>query len=220
MPARIHLGERRSRVSILTPLADIKIRMPGDHARWYRIVVRGEIGSLLAGSLKEIEVTSFRGWTSITACVRDLSEFYGLLDRLEEFALRVVSVNELAGRDAGSAGGPDQSGERWLAAAAGHDTAVLEPSLSLAEDAGETLGLDVRSWPLVRLAGLVAMGAGENSAAYRWHVTQALDRGVTIDEIAGVLMALLPTVGTARVTVAAAAIRAALDRLCGPGLTR
>ena len=44
---------------------------------------------------------------------------------------------------------------------------------------------------------------------------EALDRGVSIDEIAGVLMTLLPIVGTARVTVAASAIRAALD----PGLT-
>lgn len=210
---RIHLGERPSKVSILTLLLDIKGRMPGDHARWYRIVVRGEIGSLLAGSLREIEVTSFRGWTSITACVRDVSEFYGLLDRLEEFALRVVSVNELAGRDGASAGGPGQPGERWLAGAASHDTAVLEPSLSLAGDTGEPIGLDMRSRPLVRLAGLVASSAGEKSAAYRWHVNQALDRGVTIDEIAGVLMALLPTVGTARVTVAASAIRAALDRL-------
>ena len=49
-------------------------------------------------------------------------------------------------------------------------------------------------------------------SAYRWHVIQALDRGVTIDEIAGVLMALLPTVGTVRVTGAASAIRAALDQ--------
>jgi alkylhydroperoxidase/carboxymuconolactone decarboxylase family protein YurZ len=185
--------------------------MPGDHARWYRIVVRGEAGSLLAGSLEEIEVTSFRGWTSITASVRDLSEFYGLLDRLEDFALRVVSVNELADPDAGSAGGSGRSGEKWLAGAADHDPAVLGPSLSLAEDTGGTLGLDRRSCPLIRLAALVAMGAGEKSSAYRWHVIQALDRGVTIDEIAGVLMALLPTVGTARVVAAASAIRAALD---------
>jgi alkylhydroperoxidase/carboxymuconolactone decarboxylase family protein YurZ len=44
-------------------------------------------------------------------------------------------------------------------------------------------------------------------------VIDALDRGITIDEIAGVLMALLPTVGTARVTVAASAIRAVLDHV-------
>jgi hypothetical protein len=79
--------------------------MPGDHARWYRIVVRGEVGSLLAASLGETEVTSFHGWP----------------------------------------------------VPAEHDPAVLE--------------------------------------------------------IAGVLMALLPTVGTARVTVAASAIRAVLDHV-------
>lgn len=81
-----------------------------------------------------------------------------------------------------------------------HDPAVLEPALSLAEDTGGTLGLDMRSRPLVRLAGLVAMGAGDMPSAYRWQVIDALDRGITIDEIAGVLMALLPTVGTASVT--------------------
>lgn len=112
-----------------------------------------------------------------------------------------------------SAGRADRSGGAWLAGAAGHDPAALEPSLSLAEDAGEILGLDRRSRPLVRLAGLVATGAGDELPAYRWHVIQALDRGVTIDEIAGVLMALLPTVGTARVAVAASAIRAVLDRV-------
>jgi alkylhydroperoxidase/carboxymuconolactone decarboxylase family protein YurZ len=185
--------------------------MPGDPARWYRIVVRGEAGSLLAASLAGAEVTSFRGWTTITASVQDMPGFYGLLDRLEDFALRVVSVNELADPGAGPAGGSDRTGEAWLAGAAGHDPAVLGPSLSLAEDSGGVLGLDMRSRPLVRLAGLVATGAGDEVSAYRWHVNQALDRGVTIDEIAGVLMALLPTVGTARVTAAASAIRAALD---------
>ena len=88
---------------------------------------------------------------------------------------------------------------------------MLEPSLTLAGDTGVIPGLDMRSRPLVRLAGLVATGAGDMPSAYPWHVAEALDRGVTIDEIAGVLMALLPIVGTARVTVAASAIRAALD---------
>ena len=186
--------------------------MPGEHARWYRIVVCGEAGSLLGASLGETEVTSSHGWTAVTASVRDVSEFYGLLDRLEEFALRVVSVNELADPGGGPAGGSDRPGEAWLAGAAEHDPAVLEPSLSLGRDTGAVGGLDMRSRPLVRLAGLVAMGAGDMPSAYRWAVNEALDRGVTIDEIAGVLMALLPTVGTARVSVAASAIRAALDQ--------
>jgi hypothetical protein len=115
--------------------------MPGDHARWYGIVVRGEVGSLLAASLGETEVTSYRGWTSIAASVRDMSEFYGLLDKLEDFALRVVSVNELTDPGLGSAGGSDRSGEAWLAGAAEHDPAVLEPDLTLGVPAVSVCGL-------------------------------------------------------------------------------
>jgi alkylhydroperoxidase/carboxymuconolactone decarboxylase family protein YurZ len=58
----------------------------------------------------------------------------------------------------------------------------------------------------------VATGAGDMPSAYRWHVAEALDRGITVGEITGVLMTLLPVVGTARVSAAASAIRAALDR--------
>ena len=36
-----------------------------------------------------------QGWTCVTASVRDESEFYGLLDRFHEFALHIVSLNEL-----------------------------------------------------------------------------------------------------------------------------
>jgi 4-carboxymuconolactone decarboxylase len=200
-------GER-----VLTRPGAITGRMPETRARWYRIVVRGEAGSLLSDALGGTGVTSFRGWTSITAPVRDMSEFYGLLDRLEDFALRVVSVNELADPGAGPAGGPDGAGEAWLAGAASHDPAALEPSLTLAGNTGAAAGLDLRSRPLVRLAGLVATGAGDMPSAYRWHVAEALDRGITVGEIAGVLRTLLPVVGTARVSAAASAIRAALDR--------
>jgi alkylhydroperoxidase/carboxymuconolactone decarboxylase family protein YurZ len=58
----------------------------------------------------------------------------------------------------------------------------------------------------------VATGAGDLPSAYRRHLAEALGRGVTADEVAGVLTTLLPVVGTARVTAAASAIRAALDR--------
>lgn len=95
----------------------------------------------------------------------------------------MVGVSELADTGAGPAGGRDRPGEAWLASAAEYDLAALEPALTLARDTGTTAGLDMRSRPLL-----------------------------TIEEIAGVLMALLPIVGTARVTVAASAIRTALDQ--------
>ena len=61
----------------------------------YRIILRGECQQMLAGVLEEFAVESGRGWTCIMASVRDESELYGLLDRLQEFALHIVSLNEL-----------------------------------------------------------------------------------------------------------------------------
>jgi hypothetical protein len=36
-----------------------------------------------------------RGTTCITVCVRDDSELYGLLDRIQDVALHLISLNEL-----------------------------------------------------------------------------------------------------------------------------
>jgi alkylhydroperoxidase/carboxymuconolactone decarboxylase family protein YurZ len=66
---------------------------------------------------------------------------------------------------------------------------------------------------MVCLAALVA--SGERGTTYDQHVAAALDHGVTPDEIVGVLVALLPTAGAARVAAAAPAIRAAIERLIG-----
>ena len=65
------------------------------HRRRYRIIVRGECQQMLADTLEEAVVESGRGWTCIMASVRDESELYGLLDRIQEFALHIVSLNEL-----------------------------------------------------------------------------------------------------------------------------
>jgi hypothetical protein len=61
----------------------------------YRIILRGECKHLLAGLLDELLVESGHGWTCIVATVRDESELYGLLERFQEFALHIVSLNEL-----------------------------------------------------------------------------------------------------------------------------
>lgn len=106
---------------------------------------------------------------------------------------------------------PSVSAE-WLAGAAAGDPAVLQPALGAAADNIDESGLDVRTHALVRLAGLVAAGDGERTV-YDQRVRTALDYGVTLDEIAGVLIALLPTLGTARVTTAAAAVLGAIGRI-------
>ena len=61
----------------------------------YRIVLRGECGGLLAGLAAGLAVESGQGRTCVIATVRDESEFYGLLDRLQDFALHIISLSEL-----------------------------------------------------------------------------------------------------------------------------
>jgi hypothetical protein len=63
--------------------------------RRYRIVVRGEFGELLSSAFGEMSAVPDRGTTILMADVADLSEFYGVLDRLRDFAIELVSVNEL-----------------------------------------------------------------------------------------------------------------------------
>ena len=55
--------------------------------------------------------------------------------------------------------------------------------------------------------------AGEPGTTYLEHIATALDHSVTTGEIVGVLAALLPTVGRARITEAAAAILEAISRV-------
>jgi hypothetical protein len=61
----------------------------------YRIVLRGECGLLLAGIADELAVESGDGRTRVVVSVRDESEFYGLLDRLQDLALHIISLSEL-----------------------------------------------------------------------------------------------------------------------------
>jgi hypothetical protein len=75
--------------------------------RRYRIILQGECKHLLTGILDGVLVETSRGWTCVMASVRDESELYGLLERFQEFALHVVSLNELAlGPQADAAGQP------------------------------------------------------------------------------------------------------------------
>jgi alkylhydroperoxidase/carboxymuconolactone decarboxylase family protein YurZ len=102
---------------------------------------------------------------------------------------------------------------KWLASVAAGDPATLAAATCAKDDNIEESGLDVRTHAMVCLAALVA--AGESGAAYDEHIAVALDHGVTLGEITGVLVALLPTAGATRVTAAAPAILAAIDRAGG-----
>jgi 4-carboxymuconolactone decarboxylase len=82
-----------------------------------------------------------------------------------------------------------------------NDERALEWLLSMRLDDPAPTGLDARTTALVRLAGLVALDAAP--ASYQWGVTAALAVGATDGEVVGVLAALAPVVGTARVNAAA-----------------
>jgi len=99
----------------------------------------------------------------------------------------------------------------WLAGVAAGRPAGPVPDIGPEADNIDESGLDVRSYALVRLASLVTAGApGEG---YDRHIAAALDQGVTLDEIIGVLVALLPTAGVTRVTEAAPDIFGAISRV-------
>jgi 4-carboxymuconolactone decarboxylase len=72
----------------------------------------------------------------------------------------------------------------------------------------EASGLDPKTYALVKIAALVAMDA--SPASYVWNVELAKGAGVTPEELTGVLIALAPTVGFARIVPAAAEISFAL----------
>ena len=61
-------------------------------------------------------------------------------------------------------------------------------------------GLDDKTDALVRLAALVAVGASATS--YRCTVAAALDRGASVDEVIGTMIAVAPTVGLSRLVSA------------------
>jgi hypothetical protein len=68
---------------------------PSDAPCRYQIVFRTECANVLAGVLGDAVIESRPGYTCVVATVRDQSEFYGLLDKFADLALRPVSVVEL-----------------------------------------------------------------------------------------------------------------------------
>jgi hypothetical protein len=64
---------------------------------------------------------------------------------------------------------------------------------------------------MCRLAALMA--AGELGTMYSQEVDTALGHGVTVDEIVGVLISLVPVIGSDRVSKVAAATLTAISRV-------
>jgi hypothetical protein len=71
----------------------------------YQIILRGECGPLVAGLFGDAAIECSHGRTCIIAAVRDDSGLYGLLDRIQDLALHLVSLNELDGAEGADARG-------------------------------------------------------------------------------------------------------------------
>ena len=84
----------------------------------------------------------------------------------------------------------------------------IEDAVGLREAAREVTGLDPATFALVKIAALIALDAPP--ASYAWQVANALEEGVTPEDIVGVLFAVAPQVGGPRAIAAAAEVTLAL----------
>jgi 4-carboxymuconolactone decarboxylase len=81
-----------------------------------------------------------------------------------------------------------------------HDEGCIQSMLGIRLSTNEAPALDPKTQALVRLGGLVALGAAPVS--YHWAAEAALDAGATAEEVVGTLVAVAPISGLARVVAA------------------
>jgi alkylhydroperoxidase/carboxymuconolactone decarboxylase family protein YurZ len=100
-------------------------------------------------------------------------------------------------RSSGSTMDPQQQ----LSNVARGSAPVLEQIAAMHLDTLDNSGLDEQTYHLVRLASLVAADAAPVS--YLVNLGSAADAGVTLEQAQGVLVAIAPVVGSARIASAA-----------------
>ena len=88
------------------------------------------------------------------------------------------------------------------------NTPVLDVLLAMNEGVPERSGLDAETFMLVRIAALASTGAPPES--YLLNLEVAADLGLTVEQVQGVLIAIAPVVGSARVANAGSSIAQAL----------
>ena len=101
----------------------------------------------------------------------------------------------------------DSTRELLTALALG-DPDLLAEGLELRAQWKERSGLDPRAYALVKVAALIALDAPP--ASYLWQVGNAVEAGVTPEDLIGVLIAVAPQVGGPKVVAAAPELMIAL----------
>ena len=81
-----------------------------------------------------------------------------------------------------------------------HDERCIQSMLGIHLSDNDAARLDPKTQALIRLGGLVAMGAA--SVSYHWAAEAALDAGATAEDVVGALIAVAPISGLARVVSA------------------
>jgi hypothetical protein len=61
----------------------------------YRITIRGKVGERLASAFDGMRVEPGQGMTTLVGALRDQAELYGLLNRIRDFGLELVEVEEV-----------------------------------------------------------------------------------------------------------------------------
>jgi hypothetical protein len=69
---------------------------PRSSPQRYEIVIRGRLSRRFGGALDGVWVEPGVGETQLHADVADQSQLYGLLNRLRDFGIELVSVNSVA----------------------------------------------------------------------------------------------------------------------------
>lgn len=107
----------------------------------------------------------------------------------------------------------ETTGTGGISALAEADAPVFETLVRMTLDTFERSGLDPETYLLTRIAALVAQDA--SPASYLLNIGTAEELGVPWEKIQGVLVAVAPLVGSARVVSAAGSIGEAFEL---PGL--
>jgi len=89
-----------------------------------------------------------------------------------------------------------------------NDASFVRSVLGMGHDTVEVSRLDPKTHALVRLGALLAIHAAPSS--YQANVEVALAAGASFDEIVGILIAVAPAIGLARVVSAAPELALAL----------
>lgn len=61
----------------------------------YRIVVRGRLSDRFAATFKGMSLESANGETSLSGAIADQAQLYGILDRLRDFGLELVRLEQV-----------------------------------------------------------------------------------------------------------------------------